>query len=166
MLMMPVGVRIMTRRRQAPERAGTGGYTFVEVTVVLLLGATLSAMAVPGLSAIRAQFAVGTAAREIAVQLHRTRMRAVAENLICRLSFAQDGTYVRQCSSDGVNYVSEGEVVTMPSGISVLSTVSGLAAPTFNRLGTVAADQTITVSNTRGQRKVVQVNILGRITIS
>lgn len=152
----------------------------MELTFALMLGATVAGMAVPSLSAIRAHLAVGQVAREVAVELHRTRMRAVGENALCRLVFDPAGTYVRECSTDGVTWVSEAATVTLPAGVQLLSSVAsssfsfdargansgGLAAPTFTRLGTVDAEATITVSNCRGEYHVIHVNALGRITIS
>jgi hypothetical protein len=41
-----------------------------------------------------------------------------------------------------------------------------LPQPTFNRLGTLAADTTVTLANASGQTKVVRINTLGKITIS
>jgi len=152
----------------------------VELTVALMLGATVAGMAVPNLAAIRAHLAVGQVAREVAVELHRTRMRAVGENALCRLVFDPAGTYARECSTDGVTWVGEAAVVALPADVQLLSSVAtssfgfdaradgtgGLAAPTFTRLGTVDAEATITVSNRRGEHHVIHVNALGRITIS
>jgi Tfp pilus assembly protein FimT len=141
------------------------GYTLFDVLASVLLTAVLSAVAVPQLSALRAQFDLQTTARAIAVNLQRARMKAVGENRFCRVVFA-DGSYVRQCSDDGVLFTNDGTSTVLPPGTAFVNTLGGLPRPTFNRLGTTAGDASITVSNRLGQRKVVRINALGRITLS
>lgn len=169
-----------TRHRGVSRGTGARGHTLVELTVALGVVATLAGAAVPSLSAVRAHLLVGEAAHAVAVELHRTRMRAVAENALCRLVFDPAGTYVRQCSSDGVTWVSEAAQGALPANVHLLSSVGAtpltfggpdstegaLAAPTFTRLGTVTAETTITLRNVRGEQQVIHVNALGRVTIS
>jgi Tfp pilus assembly protein FimT len=142
------------------------GYTLVDVLAAVVLTAILSAVAVPQLCAVRAQFDLQSSARAIVVDLQRARMKAVGENGFCRVVFDASGSYVRQCSADGVVFVDDGPVTYLPMGTAFVNAPDALPQPTFNRLGTAAGDASITVSNRLRQRKEVRVNALGRITIS
>jgi prepilin-type N-terminal cleavage/methylation domain-containing protein len=141
------------------------GYTLVELLVAVMVGVVLTAVAAPRLSSFRAQFQLAGDARAIAVQLQRAKMKAVAENAFCRLTFFTGGTYSRQCSPDGVTFTPDGSEMNLGSSSRFVNTLGGLPQPTFNRLGTATADTSVTVSNSLGQRKSVRVNVLGRVTV-
>jgi Tfp pilus assembly protein FimT len=160
-------LRIMNHHERPDSLCATSaGYTLFDVLASILLMAIVSAMAVPQLSALRAEFDLFGSARRVAVELHRARMKAVAENAFCRIAFSTDGTYIRQCSADGATYLNDSPVSALPTGTTFVGTLAGIPQPTFNRLGTVAGDAAITLVNRLGQRKVVRINVLGRVTIS
>jgi prepilin-type N-terminal cleavage/methylation domain-containing protein len=143
------------------------GYSLFEMLAAVMLVAALSAVAVSHLPSLRAQFALSASAREVAVELQRAKMKAVAENGFCRLVFSNDGApgFRRQCSADGVNYANDGDYKELLRGTRLIATLGGLPQPTFNRLGTLPGDVSITISNGIGQRKIVRVNVLGRVTV-
>lgn len=134
--------------------------------VAVGVGSILLAIAAPQFPAYQAQFQIANSARQIAIELQCARMKAVAENAFYRIVFNTDGTYVRQSSADGATFVNDGVAVVLPSGIQFVSTLGGLPQPRFNRLGTLAADARLTLTNSIGQTKVVQMNTLGQVTIS
>ena len=142
------------------------GFSIAEVLTAIVVGAILCALAAPRLPAYQAEFQISGGARQIAVDLQRARMRAVGENVFYRVVFNMEGSYVLQSSADGITYVNEESPLRLPSGISFVSTFGGLPQPRFSRLGTLAADARLTIKNSIGQTKVVQMNTLGQITIS
>lgn len=150
----------MTSRGQ---RLSNSGFSFIEVLTSMALATVLMTIAVPQLPALWAQFQIGGAARAIAIDLQRARMKAVGENAYCRVVFSSEGSYVWQSSADGTTFTTSGAAVWLPNGVSFLGT---LPTPTFNRLGVLSDGTAVTITNSIGQTKTVQVNILGKITIS
>lgn len=155
-----------TQPQQTTSHSTCAGFTIAEVLVAVGVGSVLLALAAPQLPAYKAEFQIANSAREIATDLQRARMKAVAENAFYRIVFNTDGTYVRQSSADGATFVNDDVPVALPSGIRFVVTFGGLPQPKFNRLGTLAADARLTLTNSIGQTKVVQMNTLGQVTIS
>jgi len=145
------------------HRLTNSGYTFVEVLTSAALASILLAISVPELPTLWAQFQIGGTARKIAVDLQRARMKAVGENAFYRVVFAGDGSYIFQKSADGSSFADDGRAVWLPNGIAFHGE---LPRPTFNRLGVLNNGVSVTVTNTLGQMKTVEINILGKITIS
>ena len=129
----------------------------------MAVSATLCAIAVPQLSVFRAQFELSSAARQVVVNLQRARMKAVGENGYTRLVFNGDGSYVLQSSRDGTTFTNAEAPQRLPSGVTFLGTLPQL---TFNRLGALNGDASITINNSQNQTKVIQANVLGRIIIT
>jgi prepilin-type N-terminal cleavage/methylation domain-containing protein len=142
------------------------GFTIAEVITAMAVGGLLLALAAPQLPTYQAEFQIGNGARQIAIDLQRARMKAVGENVFYRIVYNTNGTYVLQSSADGAAYTNNGVPVALPSGIHFVVTFGGLPQPRFNRLGILAADARLTIGNSIGQTKVVQMNTLGQITIS
>jgi hypothetical protein len=134
----------------------------VEVLTSTALASVLLAIAVPQLPTLRAQFQIGAAAREIAINLQQARMKAVGENVYCRVVFNNNGSYVLQSSADGTSFTTSGPAVWLPHGVSFLGT---LPDPIFNRLGVLGDSAAVAITNSLGATKTVQINILGKITI-
>lgn len=141
----------------------TCGFSFVELLTATAVAVVLLALAAPQLPVFWAQFQLGNSARQVAITLHRARMRAVGENAFYRVVFGSDGTYVLQSSADGGSFANVERPLALPDGIGF---VGDLPQPTFNRLGTVASEGQVTVVNSLGQAKTVAINILGKISIS
>ena len=139
------------------------GFSLTELMTAMGLATILFAAAAPQLPTYWAQLEISGSARQIAIDLQRARMKAVGENTFYRLVFNSDGTYVRQSSTDGVTFVSDGAAVVLPVGIQF---TGSLPTPTFNRLGTATADATVNLKNAIGATKTIQINTMGNITIS
>ncbi len=140
------------------------GYSLTELLTAMGLAAILFAVAAPQLPMYWAQLELSGSAKQIAIDLQRARMKAVAENAFYRLAFSPDGTYVRQSSTDGgVTYVNDGTAVVLPLGIQL---TGSLPRPTFNRLGTATADAAVTLQNVVGATKTIRINTMGNTTIS
>jgi len=139
------------------------GFSMLEVLTAMAVVAVLLSLASPQLSAFQAQYRITSGARQVAIDLQRARMKAVGENAFCRVMFYGDGTYVLQSSVDGVTFVTNGAGMRLPEGISFVGT---LPQPTFTRLGTLTAPGSLSLTNTLGQTKAVQINLFGKITIT
>jgi prepilin-type N-terminal cleavage/methylation domain-containing protein len=138
------------------------GFSFVELLTAMGIASILMLAAAPQLPTYWAQLQIANAARQVAMDLHRARMKAVGENAFCRVVFNSDNTYLRQSSPDGATFAADGAVSALPKGIRF---TGGLPQPTFNRLGTTGADAAVTLVNSLGKTKSVQVNALGNIAI-
>ena len=57
-----------------------GGYSLIEVMVTLGLASMLSLIAFPSLSSLRDQYELRSAADQLALEIGRARMQAVAQN--------------------------------------------------------------------------------------
>jgi Tfp pilus assembly protein FimT len=154
----------MNRKNTGREYHATcAGFSFLEVLTVIAVGAALYTMAVPRLAVFRAQFQLTSAARQVAVNIQRARMKAVGENGYTRVVFNDDGSYVLQSSRDGTTFTNAEAPQHLPSGITFLGTLPQL---TFNRLGALDGAATITIGNSQSQTKVVQANVLGEIGVT
>ncbi len=145
------------------HHAPSAGVSLLEVVTAVAVAAILMALAVPQLPVWRAHMRIGSSARQIAIDLQRARMKAVGENAFYRVVFSNDGTYVLQTSPSGITFTNDSAPVQLAEGVQFVGTLPQL---TFNRLGTLAAPASVSITNTVGQTKIVHINVLGRITIS
>ncbi len=145
------------------RRQSEAGFSLTELLTAMGVVAVLLTVAAPGLPRYVAQFEITGSASQIAIDLQRTRMKAVGENAFYRLVFSDTGSYYRQASQDGATFVDDGAAIALPSGVRFVGSVPQV---TFNRLGTVAADATVTLTNALGMTKTLRINTLGNITIS
>ena len=145
------------------RRRNEAGFSLSELLTTMGVAAALLAIATPQLPRYVAELRIAGSASQIAVDLQRTRMKAVGENAFYRLVFRDAGSYYRQSSQDGTTFVDDGAAAVLPSGVRLVGTVPEV---TFNRLGTVGADATVTVTNALGMTKTLRINVLGNITIS
>jgi len=70
------------------------GSTLLELVTILAISAILSAIAVPGVAAVRSVFAADAAADRLALVLREAQARAQARGARVRVSVAADGSYV------------------------------------------------------------------------
>lgn len=139
------------------------GYTATELIVALAIWAAIAGAAAPAASGIFKQHQLATTARSIGFEIVRTRMQAVGQNRYMRIVLLGNAQYQRQSSEDGVTYVADGEVVTLPTGFTVSAGTTG--TPRFDRQGLGTASTIITVNSPRGQQ-LVTTTILGGVNIS
>lgn len=132
----------------------------------MAVSAVLSAIAVPNFVAFSARYQLASAAHQVAFDVARARMKAIGENVYCRVVFATGETgsrYWLERSDNGIAYTMDGPVTPLPSRVSFNSLPS--AVPTFNRLGMGTGTAVIGLVNTNAQTKTVSINQLGKVAI-
>jgi Tfp pilus assembly protein FimT len=126
-----------------------------ETCLTLAIASTVAMIAVPSLSKTRDEYALTSAARDVASRMHSARIRSISRNVACRFRVASPDAYVVECYDPVWTIV---ETVAMPRGISI----SANARPQFHPLGNVAPTATVTLSNSSRQKRVI-VNNAGRV---
>ncbi len=114
-------------------------------------------------STIRNSYVLDGTSRQIAMEISRARMQAIAQNRTVRLRFDTAHSYVVESSEDGANFEPVGNSVPLPSGVAVSSGNGGL--PSFNRQGIAPSSTTISVVSPAGV-KTIQTSSLGRVNRS
>jgi prepilin-type N-terminal cleavage/methylation domain-containing protein len=142
------------------------GYSIAEVLTVIAIGAAISGIAVPNFVSLSARYQLSSAAQQLAFDVGRARMKAVGENVYCRVRFAageSGSTYWLERSNDGTTYSLDGVTAQLPRQVSF----SGLpdVIPSYNRLGVGTGTSVIQLVNAKGQTKTVSINLLGKVTI-
>ena len=151
-----------TRTRAGNQR----GVSIAEMVTVVAVAGVLSAIAVPGFVTIAARYQLVSAAHQVAFDVARARMKAIGENVYCRVVFATgDGgnRYWLERSDDGTAYAVDGPVTPLPSRVSFSSLPS--TVPAFNRLGVSSGTAVIGLANTNGDTKTVSINRLGKVAV-
>lgn len=133
----------------------SGGYTLLEIIVVLAISAILAAIAIPNWGSLLPTYRLNSSARQVQSELHRIKMQAVSENVGFQLVFSEGATeYTVQ--RDRKPWVNK----PLPEGI-----VIGKAGTiSFSPRGTAGADR-VRLANTKGACTQVIVSPTGRIRI-
>jgi Tfp pilus assembly protein FimT len=145
------------------NRRQSRGATLLEILTATSLLASLLAIGIPNLMALRRPYAITGASRQIEATIQLARMRAIARNSPYRVAInSAAGTYALE-RQEGVNWVNDGGVKSVPRGAAIGQPVPG--NPTFNTRGMMAAGVIIPISSGTSSR-TVSINVLGRTTIS
>ncbi len=140
---------------------GSAGFSVLELLVVLGLAAVVASIAVPATSELRSVYTLNATADQLALEISKARMQAVARGVFTRVRFGEC-SYSLEASADGSHYTTTEGPYALPEGTVVES--EG-ANPTFGRTGLAASPVTISIG--RGHsHKTLLVNVLGRVTAS
>jgi prepilin-type N-terminal cleavage/methylation domain-containing protein len=142
-----------------------GGFSLLELVVVLSLASILAGIGVLSHQAIRPVLDLSAAARQVVMDLKVVRMRAAAENVNHRIVFtAGTGSYQPQRKSGG-GYSNTVGPVLLPRGIIVVACSANGSAIGFRPRGNAATFGTVTLSNGKGDVRSVIVNIVGQVRV-
>ncbi len=143
------------------RRIGNRGFSLIQLTVALGMAGVLSATAAPVTGMYLKRYRLSTATGQVAFELARARMQAVAQSAFVRVRFPDSTHYVRERSTDNVTFAADGPVMALPNGVSA----SGVTTITFQRTGMIPATVYLTLTNGTVS-KTVYTNVLGRVTTS
>jgi Tfp pilus assembly protein FimT len=107
-------------KKHTGNRSGIAGFSLIELMIVLCGACVISAIAVPGLTAMWNNYNTVFAAQEICTQMHFAKVRAISSNEALRVSFSDTNTY-KVDLSDGTTFRGPYD---LPPGV-LLNTVDG-----------------------------------------
>jgi Tfp pilus assembly protein FimT len=139
------------------------GFTLVDTIAAVALSGIVLTMAAPVTSSLLNQYRLRGAASQIAFELTKARMQAVAQNMFVRVRFPGDGTYILESSQDGGSYSASSPVIRLPNGVNLAQGTN--VAMTFNRQGFVQNNTPLVIQNSNGAR-TISMNSIGRVTES
>ncbi len=142
-----------------------GGFTLLELIIVMGIATLLGGLGVLSQQALRAQLNLSLAARQLVMDLRLARMHAVTDHVNYRLVFPDGGgSYQAQRKVDNA-YRDEGEPVGLPSGVIIADCTARDHSISFVPRGAAGSFGTITVRNVRGEERAVTVNIAGQVRV-
>ena len=142
------------------RRIGNRGFSLIQLTVALGMAGVLSATAAPVTGEYLRRYRLSSATGQVAFDLARARMQAVAQSAFVRIRFPDSTHYLRERSTDNATFTADGPVLALPNGVSA----SGTTVITFQRSGMVPATVSLILSNGKSS-KTVKTNVLGRVTV-
>jgi prepilin-type N-terminal cleavage/methylation domain-containing protein len=155
------------------------GFTLVEMMIVVAVFAVMAAIAIPTFMSLLPGMRLNDAARDIFVALNQARMGAAAKNTAgnVRLDTGTSWTAWLDDGSAGINYWYNGNTTPPDTLIKEGTTESGVTISydkgntyAFNSrglpaVGTPAGIRTITLTNSEGDTRQIQINALGSVKI-
>jgi Tfp pilus assembly protein FimT len=139
------------------------GFTLMDTVAALAVSGIMMTMAAPVTSRLLNQYRLRGAASQVAFELTRARMQAVAQNKFVRVRFTGEGAYLLETSQDGGNYTANSPAIKLPSGVALVA--GGANSLTFNRQGFVQNSTALAIRNDNGQR-TISMNSIGKVTES
>ena len=150
------------------KHMGHKGITLIELVVVFIIIAIGALLLVPNIGAWLPNYRLRSATGDIVSTMRTAQMKAVSNNIQYRVNLddAEIGvnSYVLQYQTTGGNWVSDGAVQSLPTGISIsANTLPGKHAE-FNPNSTSSAGS-VTLISTKGTRTINLTPITGRVRI-
>ena len=156
-------------RRQSGKRRSDLGFSLIEVAVIIMVVAIVTAFVVPQALAWMRLYRLGVGARNVATALQRARFLATSNNT--RVAVTIKGSQVVKIEQYDQLASAEAQVkavIELPTGISIDDSAPREVA--FDGRGVVtplpAESPTIRVNSTDGYYQVVVVSPTGQVTIS
>jgi prepilin-type N-terminal cleavage/methylation domain-containing protein len=145
------------------------GFTVIEMAIVFLVIAIVSAIAIPQVITYIKRYRVGVAARNVATALQRARFLATSNNKRAGISIAEDRNInIEEYDPDGKLEPQIKGSVQMPDGVFIASDAPRQVA--FDGRGVVTPmpkeSPKIRVSGDTGYFQVVTVNATGQVSVS
>ncbi len=154
---------------QLTARRGERGFSLIEMVVVLLVIAVLSAVLVPQIISHMRLYRLGVVGRNVATALQRARFLATSNNTRAGIRVAElHRLNIEQYDPQGVAEPQNKGIVTLPAGITIAPD-----APTeiaFDGRGIVTPmpneNQVIRINGQRGYYMLVTISPTGQVTLS
>jgi prepilin-type N-terminal cleavage/methylation domain-containing protein len=146
-----------------------GGFSVVEMTVVLLVIAIIAAFVVPQIVVYMKMYRLGIAARNVATALQRARYLATSDNKRAGINISElQRIDIEEYDSEGLAEPQKRGAVILPEGIAISGESPRKVA--FDGRGVVTPlpkeSPTIRINGADGYYTVVTVSPTGQITIS
>lgn len=145
------------------------GFTVIEMTIVFLIIAIITAIAVPQVITYLRRYRVGIAARNVATALQRARFLATSNNKRAGITITEDSNVkIEEYDPDGKVEPQLKGSVQMPDGVFIASDAPRQVA--FDGRGIVTPmpkeSPKIRINGDSGYFHVVTVNATGQVTVS
>jgi prepilin-type N-terminal cleavage/methylation domain-containing protein len=145
------------------------GFTVIEMTIVILIIAIVSAFAVPQIINYLKRYRVGVAARNVATALQRARFLATSNNRRAGITISEfKNINIEEYDPDGKLEPQVKGSVMMPDGVVIASDAPGQVA--FDGRGVVTPVPKVTpkirVNGDSGYFHIVTINPTGQVTVS
>ncbi len=153
----------VTRKKDRKLFLSSRGFTLLEVLVTTGIFSIVTAIAVPTWGMLVHVYQLNSAARQVATEFDSARNRAVTQYRRFRVVFLSSTTYrvERENTPGAADYVTFKGPTNLPSGIAASSSATTI----FQTRGDASPAGSITLTNSRGDTKLVTVGATGRIDI-
>jgi len=128
----------------------------------MALFGVLYAIAVPNLQAMRAPYALESAAYQVASHLNMARQRSIARNRRHRVVFSSTSYHIERETSSNT-FVTDSGTFQMPHEVQIGS--PNPSDPVYNSRGMLSGNITLPISATGVGTKTVTINVLGQTSI-
>jgi type IV fimbrial biogenesis protein FimT len=135
--------------------ARQGGFSLIEMMVVLGIMAIILAVALPAFNAWRESTALQSAEETLMAHIKQARIMAVSGNRSVSVAFTTNSYTVDSTSANPQQYL-------LSDYSKSLSMTYSTATLQFNSDGTTNVSDTINVKNANGTNKTISVNLVGR----
>ena len=145
---------LQTRSRPQRGKSGTGGFTVVELAIVIALVAILSSILAPGMADIFARSSLGSAQQDLMQALRKAKIVARNQNTTVAITLTQGSPVIRLQAANGLF----SQTTNLPSTI----TPTASATYRFNAMGVLDQTGTITLKSSRDatQTRTIRIRTL------